>query len=360
MLVVVVVLGLWVVAGIRFWATFVRGPLLPWRSAFTMALCFVALAATMRYIPQFWDGFLVNIAEAGSYACLAMAAGAVNAYVTALRSELTWRTYKLYAWGGIALAAAILVLWILAPVHSRELQPSVELLPMSTLVAAFLLLSYAPMTLTLVRVAAYCIDRLRATRQPAAGERSGLLLVCGGASVGSLSFALTLCDVLSRTLTGRGESPSSPFLQAPETINKLSLIALAAGALVLLATPRAARRWQAFSAAKAVDPLWHYAISIWPEIHRSDVPDTPERKVIELHDAFAFAPMLVEPSTDAQADRLEAVARSLVAAADHRGDPAVATVAQALNQWFGDDPGLNVALARCFRNIYQQESHAPQ
>jgi len=285
---------LWSAAAYRVWVT-MRSPAMLWRSTFTAAMVSVPLAATVHFYRADVGRMLgqPNIGGLITHVVFALGAASVNVYLETLQHEQpARRTVRFHFAVGLVAAALMIVTWLVSPIHQVEyVDLSVESVYLS--VAAYHVLFYGYMTLSLLNIIRFCATETWSARSAAPARALSLVLI-GVACISGLpvmilfgvNAVIPVFDPGSDGSIGRVGSVIQPW----------PLMLLALGVLALLTVPWCAevlamqRRWV------ALRPLWQDLTARHPEVHlpvaearvhlRDRLRIREQRVITEIHDAL--------------------------------------------------------------------------
>lgn len=268
-----------------------------WRASFTTAMLLLPLATTAHFFRSEFSSLLGAPNSGGLIAriCFVAAAASVAIYVDTLTQETPRprRVVQHLATGGVTILT-IVVTWLIAPIHGRELT---GLSPYSThpAVAAHNLTFYSYLGIVLVVVVAFCVRETRASWRTALPKTASLTLIGLGCGLGLPVLATFAAATAVTALAGRELVDMQRLVLLAAVAAPWSLGLLAAGVLSLLVLPGLTDYYAALRRWRQLRPLWEDLVKRHPQVRLRTagwhislraLQVREQRAIIEMHDAL--------------------------------------------------------------------------
>lgn len=297
--------GLWWLGAAYRICISVTHPRTIWRTSFTLSMVASAIAFTIYRFRMTLDAAsgLWNFAGLLAHIVVVISSAFLCIYLDALQMEkVSSRRIRVYAVVAVAAITAMIISWLMAPVHD---QPRDDLLPLSgnLAVVVYCLIFWLCIACISVLLARTCLARGRTFRREDPARSVSLLLI-GLAGIATLPVvALWMTSVLLQFATG-----SSPgwINQLGDILFPWPLLAIAVGVLSLLTVPYLTALGVAWQRWHELKPLWAALIQNYPQVHLVIHPSGGpllrlqtkiERAIIEIHDALRVANVDTEHAT---------------------------------------------------------------
>lgn len=308
--------ALWCAGIYRLVVTY-REPWFLWRASFTTAMLLIP-AGTTAHFYRAQVGAALGIPNSGgliAHVCFAAAAACVAIYVDTLKQDQPRPgRVAMHVAIGAGTILIIVVTWLMAPIHVREL-PGLSRYSTHPAVAAYSLVFYTYLGMVLVVVIAFCARETRGAGRTALPKTVSLTLIGLGCVVGLPVLATFAAMAAVTALAGRGLVFMQNLVLVAAGAAPWSLGLIAAGVLSLAILPTLSAYFVVQSRWRRLRPLWEDLVFRQPDV-RLRLPTQPmdllalrereQRAVIEIHDALQ---RIVVPA--GRGEGVEALARSL-------------------------------------------------
>ena len=249
-------------AGIYRLLITVRLPWSTWRGSFTIAMLLVPAGTTTHFFRAQVSEVLnaPNVGNLITHVLYAAAAASVAIYVDTLeQDDPRPARVRRHLVAGLVVISAIAVTWWIAPIHTQELP---DLGPYSThlAVAAYSLIFYLYLGLTIVTIVRFCWRETRAAHPRLTIKSTSLTLIGVGCAT-ALPALTTFAAVAG--VTALAPNRAEPLVSLSRLANHLAPLALgltSLGVLSLVVLPplaayvAAVRRW------RHLRPLWQHLV----------------------------------------------------------------------------------------------------
>lgn len=283
----------WVVAIARIVIS-IRGPMLLWRWSFTLTIVSTAIGISATAFDTTIDRLTTpNLAVVFVEEAFVISVGCTFIYLLTLLHE---KAPPVGLWvivvGLTTIESAILVCWLIAPVHSIELKSVYIYGAHMPSIQAFAVLFFATVMGELMASAVFTF---RLTRTIDAGDPTGKVggwLIAGSTAVGASVFLLATCLVFIRP----DRSETALLSGVLRNVCALVLIGVMSGAAVMVGGPRLMRFRSRRRYSARLRPLWTGLTELFPVIILNSRPNAIqslisgdnglERMLIEIHDGL--------------------------------------------------------------------------
>lgn len=262
-----------------------------WWIAFTGTLACIAPGAGLLMNEDVVNKTLgtPNLAFLLSNLCFIGAAGSVQVYVHSLRTTTPSRRKMAIHLGTAAAVAAVVILgWIIAPVHSHT-YPQLRLAPFTPSALLYVGVFHTYLGAVLANVAVCAATLIRRTPRHDPGRGIGLTLIAVSAT---LDVVAHVCYLLHLGIASFAGDRAALFATAADLVTLVAMTGIVSGTVTFVIAPTASEALRARRLVSALAPLWSRILELTPDV---GLPPTSqrgsayraERMIIEITDGLS-------------------------------------------------------------------------